>query len=73
MKRIHLLNWIKDRFIVLDIDEKVFDEAKKISVKYRLLPNDALVAAAARLHGIQKIATLDNDFRRVDFIEVIDL
>ena len=73
MQRMHQLNWIKDRFIVLGIDEKVFDEAKKISVKYRLLPNDALVAAAARLHGIQKIATLDNDFRRVNFIEVIDL
>ena len=64
MQRIRLLNLVKDGFIVLGIDEKVFDEAKKISVRYRLLPNDALVVAAARLHGIQKIATLDNGFER---------
>ena len=39
---------------------------------YRLLPADAAIAASCKYHGIRKIATLDSDFKRVDFLEVID-
>ncbi|HDM36545.1 MAG TPA: PIN domain-containing protein, partial [Candidatus Syntrophoarchaeum butanivorans] len=35
------------------------------------LPNDALIAATCKYHGITRIATFDDDFRRVDFLEVI--
>ena len=38
-----------------------------------LLPNDALIAATCKYYSIKKIATFDEDFRRVDFIEVINL
>jgi len=55
LQRIYLLDRIKDHITVLSIDEKVLDEAKKMPVKHRLPPNDAL-AAAAELHGIKKIA-----------------
>ncbi len=41
--------------------------------KYRLLPNDALIAATCKYYGIKKIATFDEDFRRVDFLEVVEL
>ena len=40
--------------------------------KYRLLPNDALIAATCKYYGIRKIATFDEDFKRVDFLEVIN-
>lgn len=37
--------------------------------KYRLLPNDALIAATCKYYGIRKIATFDEDFDRVGFLE----
>ena len=40
-------------------------------IKYKLLPNDAFIAATCKHHGIRKIATFDPDFDRVDFLEVI--
>ena len=39
--------------------------------RYKLLPNDALIAATCKQYGITKIATFDPDFKRVDFLEVI--
>ncbi len=39
---------------------------------YKLLPNDAPIAATCRYYGIKKIATFDDDFKRVDFLEVVD-
>ncbi|MCD6456980.1 MAG: PIN domain-containing protein [Methanophagales archaeon] len=35
------------------------------------MPNDALIAATCKHHGINKIATFDPDFERVDFLEII--
>ena len=45
--------------------------AKEISIKYKLLPNDALIAATCKYYGISKIATFDDDFERVDFLKVV--
>ena len=39
--------------------------------RYKLLPNDALIAATCKQYGIKKIATFDPDFERVDFLVVI--
>lgn len=38
---------------------------------YRLLPNDAAIAAACRYYEIERIATFDSDFDRVTFLKVI--
>lgn len=43
----------------------------KIIRDYRLLPADAVIAATCKANGITQIATLDSDFKRVDFLEVI--
>ncbi len=40
---------------------------------YRLLPNDALIAATCKYYGIKKIATFDEDFKRVDFLKVVEV
>ncbi|MEM2176790.1 MAG: PIN domain-containing protein, partial [Archaeoglobaceae archaeon] len=45
----------------------------EVSWKYSLLPNDALIAATCKHYGIRKIATFDEDFKRVDFLEVLEL
>ena len=45
----------------------------EIIKSYSLLPNDALIAATCKHYGIKKIATLDGDFKRVDFLEVVEV
>ena len=56
---------------ILEVDHEIFTLSVKISKKYGLLPNDALIAATCKHHGISKIATFDPDFKRVDFLEII--
>ena len=43
----------------------------EIIAEYGLLPNDALIVATCKYYGIKKIATFDEDFKRVDFLEII--
>jgi hypothetical protein len=71
---------LKDFYNVLeiakvDIFHEHFDKDDFIltMTTYRLLPNDALIAATCKHYGIRKIATFDPDFKRVDFLEVIEL
>jgi len=42
-----LLKELKDRFIVLRINKEIFGIAKEIVEEYRLVVNDALIAAIA--------------------------
>ena len=49
------------------------NELKEVIEKYKLLPNDALIALTCKHYGITKIATFDDDFKRVDFLEVLIL
>ena len=60
--KINLLSDTKDLGVVRDI-----------AIRYRLLPNDALIAATCKHYGIRKIATFDEDFKRVDFLEILEL
>ncbi|MGB2843087.1 MAG: PIN domain-containing protein [Halobacteriota archaeon] len=55
----------------LPINDFVEEEASKIVQRYGLLPNDALIAATCKHQRINKIATFDHDFKRVDFLEII--
>ena len=55
----------------LIITEEVVEITSSLASKYKLLPNDALIAATCKQYGITKIATFDADFERVDFLEVI--
>ncbi len=48
-----------------------FDTYIEICEKYDLLPNDALIAATCKYYGISKIATFDEDFAKVDFLEMV--
>lgn len=46
-------------------------ELLKYIVSYRLLPNDALIAATCKTHGVDTIATFDDDFRRIPWLRVV--
>ncbi|QDA30874.1 PIN domain-containing protein [Thermococcus indicus] len=39
--------------------------------RYGLLPNDAIIVLTCMVEGIEKIATFDSDFERVDFLEIV--
>ena len=56
-------------FLVAPTD--VIDIANSLAQEYKLLPNDALIAATCKYYGIEKIATFDSDFDKVDFLDVI--
>ena len=60
-------------FEILPITEEATRNAVNMIAAYNLLPNDALIAATCKANGITKIATFDEDFKRVDFIEVVEV
>ncbi len=51
--------------------EADLDELLDIIENHGLLPNDALIAAAALKQGIGTIATFDEDFKRVPWLKVV--
>jgi len=51
--------------------ETRIEELLNLIESYGLLPNDALIAIVALKHGINTIATFDEDFRRVPWLRVI--
>jgi predicted nucleic acid-binding protein len=56
---------------LLDINEEIISDFVEIAFNYSLLPNDALIAATCKYHGIRKLATFNGDFKQVDFVEII--
>jgi len=58
---------------LLDINNKILKNLIEIAFRHTLLPNDALIAATCKYYGIKKIATFDEDFKRIDFLEVIEI
>ncbi len=50
-----------------------YSEMFDVIKNYGLLPNVALIVATCRYYGIKKIATYDEDFKKVDFLEVVEL
>ena len=59
-------------FILLPLSVEL-GEVEEFASKYKLLPNDALIALTCRHYGIEKIATFDSDFQRVDFLKILSL
>ncbi len=64
------LREIMDQIEVVE-DVGDFGLVTDVATEYGLMPNDALIAATCKHYGIRKIATFDEDFKRVDFLEVI--
>jgi predicted nucleic acid-binding protein len=57
--------------------EKTEDDTKDLKLienvarTCRLMPNDAVIAATCKFYDIKKLATFDDDFNRVDFLEIV--
>lgn len=51
------------QFTVLPSDDRIVSIYLDLMQRYNLLPNDALIIATAKLHGIPAIASYDPDFR----------
>ncbi len=67
-----ILEFMRTGIIKLcNTNEEILKMSIEISYRYSLLPNDALIAATCKYHGISKIATFDEDFARVDFLEIV--
>lgn len=58
-------------FSILDINAEIVNHSKNMIEKYQLLPNDALIAATCDFYGIEKIATFDDDFKRVAGLHIL--
>ena len=72
-KRLHVLNFVASKINIVSPTFDDFNLAKKFITKYKLLSNDALILAIALGRGINKLATLDSDFKRAgDLIEILD-
>ncbi|MHC1583132.1 MAG: PIN domain-containing protein [Methanosarcinales archaeon] len=57
---------------ILDLNYTIFRISLEISRNYRLLPNDALIAATCKHYEIKRITTLESDFKRVESLEVVE-
>ena len=64
---------VLDAFNVFVFPPASFSEMFEVMLSYGLLPNDALIAATCKHYGIKKIATFDEDFKRIDFLEVVEI
>ncbi len=52
-------------------EEENFEVIQRVSEKYGLLPNDAIIVATCIKHGITEIATFDTDFENVSFLKIV--
>jgi len=57
---------------ILDLNYTIFRISLEISRNYRLLPNDALIAATCKHYEIKRITTLESDLKRVESLEVVE-
>ncbi|MCS7130854.1 MAG: PIN domain-containing protein [Archaeoglobaceae archaeon] len=72
-ENISRIKLVLDELDVSVLEELSMSDFLDVYSNYDLLPNDALIAATCKHYGIKKIATFDEDFKRVDFLEVLEL
>lgn len=65
------IEFMQTYFKELEINDEVKQIAIEVMKEYGLLPNDALIAATCKYHGIDTIMTFDEDFRNVPWLKVI--
>jgi len=65
------LGLLKDSNVRIVEDYHSLSEWLEIMKKHRLLPSDAQIALTCKHHNIKVIATFDEDFRRVPWLEVV--
>ena len=66
-----LSSLLKDANVTVLEDKATTQELINTARKYHLLPADALIALTCRYHGIERILTFDEDFKRVPWLTVV--
>ena len=61
----------KDFKVTILKDYQDPDELVEIIKVYRLAPNDAQIVLTCKHYGIGKLATFDEDFKRIPWLKVI--
>lgn len=56
---------------ILNTNWDILKLSPEIGRKYNLLTNDAIIVATCKYYRIDKLATFDSDFEKVDFIKII--
>ena len=69
--RLSALNKLVEKLNVIPPTLEDFEVGKEIAIKFRLFPNDALIAAIMQRKNIDLLLTLDSDFKRIPWIKVI--
>lgn len=67
------VEFLQTYFLELEMNDEIKRLAIKIMEDYGLTPNDALIAATCRYHGIDAILTFDEGFKRVPWLKVITI
>ena len=57
---------------IVPLSENTIKLASQIGKDYELLPNDSLIAATCKEHGIELILTFDSDFERIPFLKTFE-
>ncbi|MET1159621.1 MAG: type II toxin-antitoxin system VapC family toxin [Thermoprotei archaeon] len=65
------IQFLREYFSELEINEKVKQIAVEVMEEYGLLPNDALIASTCKYYGIDTILTFDEDFKRIPWLRVV--
>ncbi len=65
------LQFVKEYFTELEVNDEIKEQAIKITRDYGLLPNDSLIVATCKHYSINTILTFDKDFKRVPWLKVI--
>jgi predicted nucleic acid-binding protein len=66
-----VLSFIKSRSLIIPPDEKIAEIAAQIAYEKNLPTIDSLIYASAKENRM-KLITMDNDFRELDNVEIID-
>ena len=66
------IDFIKKRSIVLPIDGKIAEKAAELSMEKNLPAIDSLIYATSLAHKL-KLISLDNDFRGLSDVDILEL
>lgn len=65
-----VLYYIKNRSIIITLDEVISQQAADISIKYKLHVMDALIYATAKIINAE-LVTFDHDFKNLEHVIVL--
>jgi len=66
-----LTKFVKELDVRVLRDEGSYEELVDVVARYGLMPSDALIAVTCRHYEIDRVATFDEDFKRIPWLKVV--